>query len=109
MDASWIAAAITSIGVVSTAVYSFMGTRNSNRKDIAIAERQSISADYQVLIQELKDAFKANSEELKSNKEEMVSLRKEVKELREENLALLIENKKLNAKVEDLMERIESS
>jgi predicted RNase H-like nuclease (RuvC/YqgF family) len=86
------------VGLVGSAVTGVIGYATGRGKD-KISDRELLSKDEQAFRKELRAELRANKEKIEKLSDEIVILRRE-------NMELVAENRSLNAKVEQLVERL---
>ncbi|UOE58214.1 hypothetical protein [Cytobacillus oceanisediminis] len=82
------------VGIVGS-VTTYFVARNTNKKDVLVVHRQSLSEDERAFRTELR-------EEIRGYREEIESLRAEMSQLRITNTELTIENRRLLLEMEEL-------
>jgi predicted RNase H-like nuclease (RuvC/YqgF family) len=82
-------------GMFLTALLGYLAAKQTNKKDVVVTDRQTLSTDEKNFREDLLN-------EVKGYREETRKLREEVEALRSLNTELKLENVKLSAQVQDL-------
>ncbi|EPY09407.1 hypothetical protein RQP50_02140 [Paenibacillus sp. chi10] len=96
------------ITALVTAIFTFVATRSTNRKDVTISDRKALSEDEKAFRLELKEIINSYKTDLEEAREEIRVLSEEVAQLHKTNLELTLENKRLQVKVDDLRVELQS-
>lgn len=102
MDASLVSALIGGIGVIATAVSSYLVAKQSTKKDQAINDRQQLSKDEQQFRSEMWERIRSLEELVDKYHQRITELEDQLRESKVQYAELEIENKCLSTKVEEL-------
>jgi ACT domain-containing protein len=92
----------TIILTISTNLITYFATKNTNKKDVIISDKELTMSERQLLSEDEKSFRAELREELEGAKTEIREMRKEIGILHEANIKLMIENKHLQVTVEEL-------
>lgn len=99
---------VPTVTAVITAVGTYMVATSTNKKDVTMSDRKSLSEDEKAFRAELKDIINSYKNDLEEAREEIRSLSEEVAQLHKINLELTLENKRLQIKVDELRSELQS-
>jgi len=92
---------LTAVSTLLGSVVTYFLTKNTNKKDIEINDRQQLSKDQYQLIAELRQM-------LQEQREEIENLREEMRQLQAVNVNMTVENRQLQARITELNEKLDS-
>lgn len=108
MDPITLTAAISGAVAVVTGFITYLGGRNSTKKDIFVTDRQQLSQEQQQLRTELREEMKVLREEVKAWRDRYLELEDNMEQLRLTNLKLQMEVEQWKEKYNSLLTENES-
>lgn len=99
---------VPALTAIVASVGTFLATKNTNKKDITLNDRMSLSEDEKAFRQGLMDTLNGYKQDLDEAREEIRTLSEEVTQLHKINLDLTLENKRLQVKVDDLRTELQA-